>query len=83
MLNGKSIAQIMIAFIGAILAIVPFFAGDFLGWSLEAEMLAAATIAIATILAELILSFNSLRESLEHLYPSLDFSVHEQKNCIR
>lgn len=79
MIKGIHLVQIIIGFLGFGLAIAAFWLGSYFNWSLDVEIMVAISAAVVTILFELIISFISLRESITKLYPSLDFSVEEQK----
>lgn len=79
MIRTVHLVQLVIGFLGFGLAIAAFWLGDYFNWSLEIEIFVAISATLATILFELIISVISLRESITKLYPSLDFSVEEQK----
>lgn len=79
-MKNVHLVQIIIGFLGFGLVISTFWLGDHFNWSFEVEIFVALTTAIATIMFELVLSFSALKESLVRLYPSLDYSVSEQKN---
>ncbi|MEM7728592.1 MAG: hypothetical protein AAF311_04880 [Pseudomonadota bacterium] len=78
-MTNSQIAQVVVGFTGFVLSVSAFWLGEYFDWDLTTEIYIALCVAIATILIELVISFRALKESITKLYPSLDFSVNEQK----
>jgi hypothetical protein len=73
------VVQIFVGVIGFSSALsTPWIAGA-IGWSSSTTTIIGFGFAIGTLVIEMTLSFVDLREQIIRLYPSLDFSVHEQR----
>ncbi|MDH3725929.1 MAG: hypothetical protein OER77_00220 [Myxococcales bacterium] len=80
MVSLTTLIQILIGFLGFASAASAFWIGKTLEWSDELEVIVALLIGGGTILVELIISFHSVKNSIEKLYPALELSVQEQRN---
>lgn len=79
-MDMQRIIQAIVAVSGLVIAVATFWLGDIFDWTTQTEVVVATLIAVGTIIVELTLEFSSLKENITRLYPSLNFSVQEQKD---
>jgi len=79
LISITSMIQIIIGFLGSTSAISVLWLANIYKWSSEIMMIVSLSIGIGTILIEVVISFTSLRNSIEKLYPALELSPEDQK----
>lgn len=73
------IVQTGVGVIGFVSVFGSAFFGSAFGWNADVSLIVSLALGIGTVGIELTLSFSDLKESIVKLYPSLDFSVAEQR----
>ena len=73
------VIQVIVGALGFISVFGSAFFAKSLGWTASTATIVAFGIGIGTVAIELTISFYDLRENIVKLYPSLDFSVSEQR----
>lgn len=80
MVSKMALIQILTGIFGFFSTLGMFWVGKIYKWNDELSMVASLLVAVGTILIELSISFNNLKDSIEKLYPVLELSAEEQKN---
>jgi len=78
-MSKTSIVRIIVAFVGFISIIIVFWVASVFKWSSTTQIVIALLIALASILVEMIISMDKLKESIERIYPALELSLEEQR----
>ena len=78
-MSKNSIIRIIVGFIGFIAIILVFWIASIFKWNGTTQVIIALLIALASILVEMIISLDKLKESIERIYPALELSLEEQR----
>lgn len=78
-MSSLRIVQIVVGVLGFVSVFGSAVFGTALGWSASTATLVSLALGIGTVAIELTISFVDLKESIVRLYPSLEFSVNEQR----
>ena len=78
-MSKNSIIRIIVGFIGFIAIILVFWIASIFRWNGTTQVIIALLIALASILVEMIISLDKLKESIERIYPALELSLEEQR----
>lgn len=78
-MSRARVVQVVVGIVGFVSAFGSALMSKVFGWSTATTTILAFGLAIGTVVIEMTLSFSDLRENIARLYPSLDFSVNEQR----
>ncbi len=78
-MSKTSIIRIIVAFIGFISIIIVFWVASIFKWSSTTQIVIALLVALASVLVEMIISMDKLKEGIERIYPALELSLEEQR----
>jgi hypothetical protein len=67
------------AILGIAIIVAIFFIGSRFDWSASTQIIMSLLVATATTLTEMVVSFESLKDSIETIYPALELSLEEQR----